>query len=175
MLDKLQKLRAQHQSEKGFTIIEVMIVLAIAGLIIVIVLFAVPPLQRNGRNTGIRSDANQVLGYISTFNTDNQGAVPLDTASTISSGVVVVNNASGNSTKGKIQAGTTGKFTMIASPVVAPVTPTAGDLQIVIGGRCPDTIPAAATSVTPVVSARSVAVIFAIETSGAVVPQCIGS
>ena len=52
MLSKLQKIRDQKTSEqKGFTIIEVMIVLAIAGLIILIVFLAVPALQRNGRNT----------------------------------------------------------------------------------------------------------------------------
>ena len=45
MLSKLKK------SNQGFTIIEVMIVLAIAGLILLIVFLAVPALQRNGRNT----------------------------------------------------------------------------------------------------------------------------
>jgi prepilin-type N-terminal cleavage/methylation domain-containing protein len=34
----------------GFTIIEVMIVLAIAGLIMLVVFLAVPSLQRNSRN-----------------------------------------------------------------------------------------------------------------------------
>ena len=36
---------------EGFTIIEVLIVLAIAGLILLVVFLAVPALQRNARNT----------------------------------------------------------------------------------------------------------------------------
>jgi type IV pilus assembly protein PilA len=170
MLNRLQKLRAQ-QSEKGFTIIEVMIVLAIAGLIIVIVLLAVPALQRNGRNTGIRSDANQLLGYISTFNTDNQGAVPTGVAST--TGSVTVTGAAGtNASNGKIQSGTTITTTTIAATPVA-VTPAVGALSVVLQGKCPDTV--SGTTVTPVASARSVAVIYAIETSTGTAAQCIGS
>ena len=170
MLNRLQKLRAQ-QSEKGFTIIEVMIVLAIAGLIIVIVLLAVPALQRNGRNTGIRSDANQAIGYISTFNTDNQGAVP--TGVSVTSGAVSVTGAAGtNASNGKIQAGTTINTTTIAATPVA-VTPAVGTLAVVLKGKCPDTV--SGTSVTPVASARSVAVIYSIETSGGTAAQCIGS
>ena len=50
-------LRNLSKNKKGFTIIEVLIVLAIAGLIIVIVLLAVPGLQRNNRNTARKTDA----------------------------------------------------------------------------------------------------------------------
>jgi len=43
-----QRLRALHP--KGFTIIEIMIVLAIAGAILLIIFLAVPALRRNARN-----------------------------------------------------------------------------------------------------------------------------
>lgn len=46
----------------GFTIIEVMIVLAIAGLIMLIVFLALPALQRNSRNY----DRKQVAGELAT-------------------------------------------------------------------------------------------------------------
>jgi type IV pilus assembly protein PilA len=171
MLNRLQKLRAQ-QSEKGFTIIEVMIVLAIAGLIIVIVLLAVPALQRNGRNTGIRSDANQTLGYIATFNTDNQGANP--TAVAISAGNVNVTGVAGtNASTGHIQAGTSGSYIQAAVPTAAAVTPAAGSVTVVLGARCPDTY--SGTAITPTNSIRSVAVIYAIETTSGLAAQCIGS
>lgn len=42
---------------KGFTIIEVLIVLAIAGLILLIVFLAVPALQRNQRNNARNTEA----------------------------------------------------------------------------------------------------------------------
>lgn len=48
---------SKQKSEKGFTIIEVLIVLAIAGLVMVIVFLAVPSLQRNSRNNSRKTDA----------------------------------------------------------------------------------------------------------------------
>jgi prepilin-type N-terminal cleavage/methylation domain-containing protein len=53
---------------KGFTIIELMIVLAIAGLIILIVLLAVPALQRNSRNTARKTDATYMVDAIFDYN-----------------------------------------------------------------------------------------------------------
>ena len=44
---------------EGFTIIEVMIVLAIGGLIMLIVFLAVPSLQRSQRNTNRNNDATR--------------------------------------------------------------------------------------------------------------------
>lgn len=70
----LKKLREQT---KGFTIIEVLIVLAIAGLIMVIVFLAVPSLQRSSRNNQIRNDASIMLGYINEWSSNNNGALPL--------------------------------------------------------------------------------------------------
>lgn len=70
MLDKLKK------NNKGFTIIEVMIVLAIAGLILLIVFLAVPALQRSSHNTSRKSDAANISAAIATFETNNSGKVP---------------------------------------------------------------------------------------------------
>jgi prepilin-type N-terminal cleavage/methylation domain-containing protein len=58
----LQKYKTKR--EEGFTIIEVLIVLAIAGLIILIVFLAVPALQRNSRNTQRNNDASLIAGAI---------------------------------------------------------------------------------------------------------------
>ena len=44
----------------GFTIIEVVLVLAIAGLIFLMVFLALPALQRQQRDTQRRSDASRV-------------------------------------------------------------------------------------------------------------------
>lgn len=60
----------------GFTIIEVMIVLAIAGLIMLIVFLAVPALQRTARNTQRKSDAAAVASAIANFTSNNGGALP---------------------------------------------------------------------------------------------------
>src|ERR1700733_6171051 len=71
----LQKLYKQHKKSEGFTIIEVMIVLAIAGLILLIVFLAVPALQRNARNTQRKSDVSRVSSGVSNWVSDNNGAV----------------------------------------------------------------------------------------------------
>ena len=51
----------QQKKNKGFTIIEVLIVLAIAGLIMLVVFLAVPALQRNSRNNARSADASTIL------------------------------------------------------------------------------------------------------------------
>ncbi|MBC7581996.1 type II secretion system protein, partial [Aeromicrobium sp.] len=68
--------KVKNRKQEGFTIIEVLIVLAIAGLIIAIVLLAVPALQRNGRNTAMKTDANAIAGGVSEFKSNNEGRLP---------------------------------------------------------------------------------------------------
>lgn len=53
---------------RGFTIIEVLIVLAIAGLILLIVFFAVPSLQRTNRNYQRKNATNYVAGELISYN-----------------------------------------------------------------------------------------------------------
>jgi len=74
MLNKLK------QRKQGFTIIEVLIVLAIAGLILLIVFLAVPALQRNSRNTQRKNDVASILGAVAEFSNNNNGKNP-DTCS----------------------------------------------------------------------------------------------
>src|SRR5277367_1463495 len=74
----------QLKNEKGFTIIEVMIVLAIAGLILLIVFLAVPALQRNSRNTQRKSDVGRVGSAIQTVIANNNGTLPAPALATTS-------------------------------------------------------------------------------------------
>lgn len=73
MLNKVKKVKLDN---KGFTIIEVMIVLAIAGLILLIVFLAVPQLQRSNRNTSRKGDAGHISSAINAFLSNNQGVQP---------------------------------------------------------------------------------------------------
>jgi prepilin-type N-terminal cleavage/methylation domain-containing protein len=66
-----------QQKNKGFTIIEVVLVLAIAGLIFLIVFLALPALQRQQRDTQRRSDAGRVLTAVQNFQSNNNGKVPV--------------------------------------------------------------------------------------------------
>lgn len=62
--------------QKGFTIIEVVLVLAIAGLIFLMVFIALPALQRSQADTARRQDVGKLTSEITTYQTNNRGAVP---------------------------------------------------------------------------------------------------
>lgn len=66
----------KNQNKQGFTIIEVLIVLAIAGLIMVIVFLAVPTLQRNSRNFQRKHAANQMAGSLAEYYNNNAQTYP---------------------------------------------------------------------------------------------------
>lgn len=88
----------QTKKEKGFTIIEVLIVLAIAGLIMLVVFLAVPALQRNSRNTQRTTDAGNILSSMSEYVGNNNGQLPAVTTSggTSGSGNTLTIGASGS-------------------------------------------------------------------------------
>lgn len=134
---------------EGFTIIEVLIVLAIAGLILLIVFLAVPALQRNSRNTSIKNDVAGVLGGISEYQGVNSGAMPTGVA-----GTGTINYTGGNATTSKVQGSTT--------VVLSAANPTnTGTIDINIGTTCGG-----------VASARAVAARYLLETTSGTVPQC---
>lgn len=61
---------------KGFTIIEVVLVLAIAGLIFLMVFIALPALQRNQRDQARKNDVSTVAGAVTSYSSNNRGAFP---------------------------------------------------------------------------------------------------
>ncbi len=65
--------KANTNSKKGFTIIEVVLVLAIAGLIFLMVFVALPALQRSQRDTARRNDLARVDTSLVQYQTNNQG------------------------------------------------------------------------------------------------------
>ena len=66
----------QKGKEKGFTIIEVVLVLAIAGLIFLMVFIALPALQRNQRDTQRKNDMSRVQTAIQNYQSNNRGKLP---------------------------------------------------------------------------------------------------
>ncbi|MBO7717937.1 type II secretion system protein [Candidatus Saccharibacteria bacterium] len=66
---------------KGFTIIEVVLVLAIAGLIFLMVFVALPALQRSQRDTQRRDDMARFLSQLNQYQANNNGQVPSDKGS----------------------------------------------------------------------------------------------
>ena len=69
-------MNAQQTKQKGFTIIEVVLVLAIAGLIFLMVFIALPALQRNQRDTARKNDASAIASAVTAFTGNNRGKKP---------------------------------------------------------------------------------------------------
>lgn len=154
MLNKNQK-----RKEGGFTIIEVLIVLAIAGLIMLVVFLAVPALQRNSRNTQYRNEASQLLTAYSEVSSNNGGSVLTDSdASTVLAAVKTK-----NITTLHIGAGATGG--------TAPSTGETDEALIRTGAKCSS--PSSFTTSTG--STRQVAILFNVETASSTQPQCVDS
>ena len=163
MLQKIRKSKSESKGLKaaGFTIIEVMIVLAIAGLIMAIVFLAIPALQRTNRNTQRKSDASRLSGLISEFVANNNGKLPTQFAS--GSGYLDI-----SAQKWNILAPVTGAIGAIPSPAVVPLTDTMVVYYPAICGATPGDAPTG----TGATSRQYVVYWF---TEGSPGTQCLGS
>lgn len=66
----------QEKQQKGFTIIEVILVLAIAALIFLMVFIALPALQRGQRDTARKNDVGDIASAVTNFTSNNNGTFP---------------------------------------------------------------------------------------------------
>jgi len=156
--------KIKQRKEEGFTIIEVMIVLAIAGLIILVVLLAIPALQRNSRNTTIKNDASAVAGAIQEYLGANNGKLPTGVATVGTDGTVEV-TGSGGKTTGKVKAGTE---VSTSTTTIGSTKDDTGKIVVVLQRKCND----AGTDFESNVNKRSIAILYNVETSGTPVKNC---
>ncbi|HVX23943.1 MAG TPA: type II secretion system protein [Candidatus Saccharimonadales bacterium] len=168
MLNKIKSARSE-----GFTIIEVMIVLAIAGVILLIVFLAIPAVERNSRNTQRKNDVASLLGAINEYVTNNNGADPLTCSGTNpvtfgSSPAATADAATSYFNKVACSSGaattTSGGVGILNVPVGGAAAPSASAAQdyvnIYIGGTCDATTPGKVNAG----SSRAVAAQYQIET-----------
>lgn len=66
------------KQQKGFTIIEVVLVLAIAGLIFLMVFVALPSLQRGQRDAQRKQDLSRVSVQLTNYLSSTRGSAPTD-------------------------------------------------------------------------------------------------
>jgi type IV pilus assembly protein PilA len=143
--------------QEGFTIIEVLIVLAIAGLIILIVFLAVPALQRNSRNTQAKNGAAAVLSAVNEYVTNNNGKQP-SSLSITNDGQIQVGDGTTTQVTGKTQGG------YVASISTTAPTET-GTFVLAKDSKCNGNAVEAGHN-------RAFAVLYNVENSSGVTPQC---
>lgn len=68
----------KRSTEKGFTLIEILVVIAILGILAVVTIVALNPVKRfqDARNSTRKEDVNAVLQAVSVYTIDNDGAFP---------------------------------------------------------------------------------------------------
>lgn len=127
----------QLTKQKGFTIVEVLIVLAIAGVIMLVVFLAVPTLQRNSRNTQRRADVSHLAGVINEWIANHQG-----TTLTKVSDTTAVAGPSLASEKFAVVTGNTADGTAVtvsANPWVAPGSAALDTFYVYSSATCAST------------------------------------
>jgi prepilin-type N-terminal cleavage/methylation domain-containing protein len=166
MLQNLQKRKSE-----GFTIIEVLIVLAIAGLIMVVVFLAVPALQRSQRNQSRKTDVNNLISSVADFTGNNGGTPPAAQAD--------INTTTSNMKLGYIKSvnvfyGTAPVVTVsVSSTTPAVNVNTSEEANVFVGYTCTS---ATGIATTTGATARSVAIQYVLEqASGNGLLQCVSS
>ena len=68
----------QKTKQKGFTLLEVLLVIALIAILAGIVIVAINPVKQlaDGRNTQRRSDVNTILNAVYQYSIDNTGTIP---------------------------------------------------------------------------------------------------
>lgn len=152
-----------NKTNRGFTIIEVLIVLAIAGLIMLIVFLAVPALQRNSRNTSRKNDVSRVLGAVQEVMNNNNGSVATTTLTSANIGTA---------------AGTLGYYTAIPNATAMSSTSSAvvntstvDTIEVYVGAKCAPMATGGGQGATAGTS-RQIAVTYTVEPA---TKQCTSS
>ncbi len=87
----------QQLKERGFTIIEVVLVLAIAALIFLMIFIALPALQRSQRDTARKNDVSIVSAAVNSYASANRGNLPTTATDDVRRLRAYITNLSGNS------------------------------------------------------------------------------
>jgi len=156
--------KKELKKASGFTIIEVMIVLAVAGLIMAIVFLAVPALQRNARNSQRSADASRMLAAVGECLSAKNGQV---------SSCDVTTELDGFANTGQNQQLTTVNLTLAAPSAASIPTGTVDRIDIGYGAKCNSAGDALDTTGTT--SPRSYAGLYRVEASGTDALRCVAS
>lgn len=140
------------KKSEGFTIIEVLIVLAIAGLIMLIVFLAIPALQRNSRNNARNNDGSRISAAVSEC-LSNRNNQPSQCSGT---NINTVQNLAGNMSQ--------------LTTIAATGSPGTGTAVVKFKTICTD-----AGTATNSSNDRDFTITYLLEGSNNTVPRCIDS
>jgi prepilin-type N-terminal cleavage/methylation domain-containing protein len=149
----------QKNKEKGFTIIEVVLVLAIAGLIFLMVFIALPALQRGQRDTQRRDDVSRFISQLNSYATNNRGSIPSTSNQLTTFKTTYLKWTSGED--GEFKDPQTGVgYVINFESGTDPGTPDIGEMQYIPGVQCSN------ESLTSAGSSRQAAVRTQLESGG---------
>ena len=150
------------KTNKGFTIIEVVLVLAIAGLIFLIVFLALPALQKSQRDTQRRSDIGRLIAGVQSYQANNSGKLTTDLGGAGGSNII------GSTYMSTFADPSGGTYSLVvktagtpAAPTPAPSNDVDGKLTYYPGVDCANTTKGSASP-----NATSFAVIVKLESGG---------
>lgn len=146
----------QEKQQKGFTIIEVILVLAIAALIFLMVFIALPALQRGQRDTARKQDVGDVASAITNYTSNNQGQFPTASSYTKDSSSTFAKYIFGGD---KVVSGNT-TTVVVESANHGTGGGTDGQIEVWPGGKC------GADGAVTAGTAKSTAITTRIETGG---------
>ena len=112
------------KNKKGFTIVEVVLVLAIAGLIFLMVFIALPALQRSQRNTQRKDDIARFITAITDYKSNNSNKSPFDSSTTINNLIDKYIKGTGGDAQWQDPDGTSYSFAKLGK------TPKSGDKNV---------------------------------------------
>ena len=155
-----------QNNKSGFTIIEVLIVLAIAGLIMLIVFLAVPALQRNSRNTQRRNDVGKLLGAVNEWGTADNWVIPSGIAGLLGVGDKIIKNTGDMSIYNENMTAFGGDVALGLG--AGGINTNTNYVTLNLNAKC-------SNSTTAIAQPRSAAAMYYIETGSGFVAQCIDS
>lgn len=158
----------------GFTILETVIVLAIGGLMLLMVFYMIPALQRNSRNTTRKNDVAIILDKLASFQLNHSGAMPASTDDFLANAKLNYYNKSSITFFDSLTNTYPTDITIVATNggvVSAPEENNSSDKVVIYNYRkCNDTLSA---SVSSAAGFRDVIALYGIETSNGSASKCI--
>lgn len=149
------------KNNSGFTIIEVVLVLAIAGLIFLAVFIALPALQRGQRDTQRRSDAGTFMSQLQSYATNNNGKLPSDATSLTSFVSGYLRKGATTTNPMFVDPKTGSNYTVsLAADATAANAASVGQVRYLYGGTCDGETASAGTN------NRQAAVVMGLEGAG---------